>query len=279
MTNSAISTAVSFPTKEIIYLDVNLIRVNPNQPRKFFSIDAITELSNSIKEHGILVPLSIRYTKGTYELIAGERRLRASKMAGLCEIPCIIVDADNEQSQVLAIIENLQRENLNYIEEAEAFYSLLKDHNYTQDVLAKKVGKNQSTIANKLRILKLDSDIKDMLLKNNLTERHARALLKVETKEEQAEILNKVIANNLNVSKTEKLIEDHIFKKETNYISLKEREKRQKVKMIIKDVKIFVNQIKVAVDLLKQSGINASYDVSQSSTGYKIIVNIDKALD
>lgn len=271
------NTAISFPTKEIIYIDVNSITVNPNQPRKFFSLDAINELSNSIKEHGILVPLSIRYTKGTYELIAGERRLRASKMAGLSEIPCIIVDADTEQSHVLAIIENLQRENLNFIEEAEAFQSLLKDHGYTQDMLAKKICKNQSTIANKLRLLKLDDTVKEFLLENNLTERHARALLKLPTPDAQLDILDKVITNKLNVSKTESIIDDYLNKTNSS-LSLEEKKKRQKMKMIVKDVKIFVNQIRLTVETIKKSGINASYDVNQTSTGYTIVVNIDKTL-
>ncbi len=273
------NTAISFPTKEIIYLDVNKIIVNPNQPRKFFSIDAITELSNSIKEHGVLAPISIRYTKGNYEIIAGERRLRASKMAGLTEVPCIIVDADTEQSHVLAIIENLQREDLNFIEEALAFQSLLKDHGYTQEILAKKICKNQSTIANKLRLLRLEDNVKEILVKNNLTERHARALLKLPNQEAREEVLKKVIENSLNVAKTENMIENYLNKSSANNtVDLEERRRRQKVKMIVKDVKIFVHQIKLAVDIIQKSGINASYEVNQSSTGYKIVVNIDKSI-
>ncbi len=272
------SNAISFPTKEIIYIDNNSITVNPNQPRKFFSLESISELSNSIKEHGILVPLSIRYTKGHYELIAGERRLRASKLAGLQQVPCIIVDADTEKSQVLAIIENLQRENLNFIEEAEAFQSLLKDYGYTQEILAKKICKNQSTIANKLRLLKLEPDVKDVLIKNNLTERHARALLKLPTPETQLEILDKVVNNTLNVAKTESLIENFLNKSSESKLSAEQRLKQQKIKMIVKDVKIFVNQIKLAVETIKNSGINATYEVNQSSTGYTIVVNIDKTL-
>lgn len=274
------NTVVNFPTKEIVYLDVNKIKVNPNQPRKFFSLDGITELSNSIHEHGILVPLSIRYTKGNYELIAGERRLRASKMANLSEIPCIIIDADTEQSQVLAVIENLQREDLNFIEEAEAFQSLLRDHGYTQDMLAKKICKNQSTIANKLRLLKLEDSVKSILIENNLTERHARALLKLPDEKSKLEVLSTVLKKSLNVSKTELLIENKL--NSSNLLSpkeLEERRKRQKVKMIIKDVKIFVNQIRLAVETIKSAGINASYEVNQSSTGYNIVVNIDKSLN
>ncbi len=270
LTNNAV---VSFPTKEITYLSVHEIKVNPNQPRKFFSLEAISELSNSIKEHGILVPLSIRYTKGAYELIAGERRLRASKMAGLEYIPCIIVEADNEQSHVLAIIENLQRENLNFIEEAVAYQSLIKDHGYTQDFLARKISKNQSTIANKLRLLKLEDTIKDAVLKNNLTERHARALLKLPDTNTRLEVLNKVINNNLNVSKTENLIDDYINKdkKATNT----ETQRNFKIKLKMKDIKIFLNQIKLAIDVLQKNGVTSSYEVQQNGSKYKIIIDVD----
>ncbi len=269
-TNNAV---VSFPTKEITYLSVNEIKVNPNQPRKFFSLEAISELSNSIKEHGILVPLSIRYTSGAYELIAGERRLRASKMAGLEYIPCIIVEADNEQSHVLAIIENLQRENLNFIEEAIAYQSLIKDYGYTQEFLAKKICKNQSTIANKLRLLKLEDSIKTTLLENNLTERHARALLKLPDTSSRFEILKKVITNNLNVSKTENLIEDYINKSRQNKKDPKNKNLQIKLKM--KDIKLFINQIKQSMELLQKSGISSNYNVEQNGSKYKVVVEID----
>ncbi len=268
MTNNV---AVSFPTKEITYLSTNEIKVNPNQPRKFFSLDAISELSNSIKEHGILVPLSIRHANGSYELIAGERRLRASKMAGVEYIPCIIVDADNEQSHVLSVIENLQRENLNFIEEAVAYQSLIKDHGYTQEILAKKICKNQSTIANKLRLLKLENNIRDCVLKNNLTERHARALLKLPDSKTQKEILDKVINKKLNVSKTENLIDDYLNKKE---LSNKDN-KNFTIKLKMKDIKIFLNQIKIAIEILQKNGVVAVYDVEQNESKYKIIIDID----
>ncbi len=271
------NTAVNFPIREIVYIEIDKITVNPNQPRKFFKLEAITELSESIKEHGILVPLSIRYTKGRYELIAGERRLRASKMAELIEVPCIIVDADTEQSHVLSIIENIQRENLNYIEEAEAYQSLLREHGYTQDTLAKKICKNQSTIANKLRLLKLESEVKDTLLKNNLTERHARALLKLPNEEARVTVLEKVIGSSLNVSKTESLVETFLNKANDKSINFNEHKKNQQLKMIIRDVKIFLNEIKIAVNTMKKAGIVADYDVEETEDSYKVIVNIKKA--
>ncbi len=265
------SAAINFPTKEITYLSVNEIKVNPNQPRKFFSLEAISELASSIKEHGILVPISIRYTKGAYELIAGERRLRASKMAGLDYIPCIIVDADNEQSHVLSIIENLQRENLNFIEEAIAYQSLIKDHGYTQEYLAKKICKNQSTIANKLRLLKLEDNVKEVLLKNNLTERHARALLKLPTQEAQLQVLNDIVKNNLNVAKTENLIEGYLKPEKAKIDKIR----NLNIKMKINDMKIFLNQIKMAVEILQKTGITCVYNVEQADNKYKIVIDID----
>lgn len=270
------SMAISFPIKEIVYISIDNIVVNPNQPRKFFNLEAITELAESIKTHGMLVPLSIRYTKGKYELIAGERRLRASKMAELTEVPCILVEADTEQSHVLAIIENIQRENLNYIEEAEAYQSLLREHGYTQDTLAKKICKKQSTVANKLRLLKLETEVKDTLLKNNLTERHARALLKLPDEKSRVEILERVIDKSLNVAKTENLVETFLNKVNDKSLNFEEQKRNQKIKMVIKNVKIFVNEIKFAVNTLTNAGVNASYDVQESDDKYIVTVCIDK---
>lgn len=270
------SSAINFPIKEIVYLDIDTISVNPNQPRKFFKLEAITELAESIKTHGILVPLSIRYTKGRYELIAGERRLRASKMVGMNEVPCIIVDADKEQSHVLAIIENIQRENLNYIEEAEAYQSLIREHGYTQETLAKKICKNQSTVANKLRLLRLETEVKDKLLKNNLTERHARALLKLPDQKSRVEILEQVVNKSLNVAKTENLVEMFLNKINDKTLNFNEHKKNQQIKMMIKDVRIFLNEIKIVVNMIKKAGLNASYEVSESENEYIVMVCIDK---
>ncbi len=261
-------------TKEIMYLYTDRIRINPNQPRKFFSKKALEELSESIKVHGVLQPITVRFDGRHYELIAGERRLRASKLAGLTYIPCILINVDEEQSAVLAIIENLQRENLNFIEEAEGYQSLIKDFGYTQDEIAKKVGKNQSTVANKLRILKLDKEVKDKLIEHNLTERHGRALLKVNS-EDQSGILDRVIKDNLNVSKTEKIIENFLDRKANENVPVAEKKRQQKIKMIIKDVRIFINSIRRSVDLMKLAGVEAKYVVNEATNGYRIVVDIN----
>ena len=166
--------------KKVMEIPIDSIVPNPYQPRRVFSQSALEELSESIKVYGILQPITVR-NKGNeeYELVAGERRLRASKLAGLATIPAIINNMSDESSAVLALLENLQREDLNFIEEAMGYENLIKEHSFTQQQLAGKLGKNQSTIANKLRILRLPTDIKIKLVENGLTERHARALLKL----------------------------------------------------------------------------------------------------
>lgn len=260
------STMARETSKEVIYVSTDRIKPNPNQPRKFFTKESLDELSKSILEHGILQPLSVRFIDDTYELIAGERRFRASKLANQKFVPCIVINIDDEKSSVLALLENIQREDLNFIEEALAYEKLIKEYGYTQQELATKLGKNQSTIANKLRILKLDDLVKIKIVENNLTERHARALLKVSDNCSQNQLLDKIIENNLNVNKAEKLID--------NYLEPPIMKKKSKYKIVIKDIKIFFNTINHAVDIMQKSGINANQDIKKTDDGYQIVVNI-----
>lgn len=168
--------------KRVNYIPVDLILPNVYQPRKHFDEESLEELAQSINVHGVIQPLSVRKLgENKYELVAGERRLKAAKKAGLTEVPAIIIDISDKESAAIALLENLQREDLNFLEEAEAYYNLIKDHSYTQEKLAEVIGKKQSTIANKIRLLKLDDEIRKILLDNDLTERHARALLKLPT--------------------------------------------------------------------------------------------------
>ena len=199
-------------SKEILKINVNDIIPNTYQPRRFFDEVALIELSQSIKEHGIIQPLTVRRRGDIYELVAGERRLRAAKLASLGEVPCTLVDITDTQSAQIALLENLQREDLNYIEEAEAYYNLMNDHNFTQEEIASKMGKKQSTVANKLRLLKLSPQVRSLCLENSLTERHARALLSVTDEKLQLKIIEKVIKNGLNVKKTEELINKELLK-------------------------------------------------------------------
>lgn len=172
--------------ENINYVNIDLISPNVYQPRKIFNEEAIDELAKSIKSYGIIQPLSVRRMGDSrYELVAGERRLRAAKKIGLKEVPVIIVDVTDKESAAIALLENIQREDLNFLEEAEAYYNLIREHSYTQEKLAELIGKKQSTIANKIRLLKLPQRIRKKLLESNLTERHARALLKLPTEELQ----------------------------------------------------------------------------------------------
>jgi ParB family chromosome partitioning protein len=255
--------------KQIVSLNVDEITPNPYQPRKFFDRDGLGELSRSIKEYGILQPISVRLINGSrYELVAGERRLRACKMAGVKTIPCVVVSITDQQSAILAIIENLQRQNLNYIEEAEGFQNLILDYSFTQEALAEKIGKSQSTIANKLRILKLPKKIQKVLIENDLSERHARALLSLNNENSQMEVLQKIVKEGLTVKKTEAFIES--YKKAEN-----EPVKRNiTIKRHIKDIRIFTNTIKQAVDIMVNSGVNTNYDMRETDDGYEIVIKI-----
>lgn len=265
------STIAVATTKEVMYLAIDKILPNKDQPRIFFDDNSLNELSLSIAEYGVLQPLTVRYNRGKYYLIAGERRLRASKLAGLKYVPTIIINLDDEKSAVLALIENLQRQDLNFIEEAYGYYKLLNEYNMTQETLANKVGKNQSTIANKLRILKLSNEVKTFLLQYNLTERHGRAILKLEDEEAQLHILKKVANEDLNVKRTEDLVEKFLEKSQNS-----EKKKNEfKVKRIIKDIRIFTNTINQAVDIMKESGIPTDYEINETENGYKIIIDVN----
>ena len=252
---------------EVLHLPVDCIKTNPYQPRKFFERTNLEELALSIREYGVLQPISVRLINGySYELVAGERRLRASKLAGLATIPAILVRINDQESAILAIIENLQRDNLNYIEEAEGFANLIEDYGFTQEELARKIGKSQSTIANKIRLLKLPKALQHFLIENGLSERHARAVLRLENEEDQATVLTRAAKESLTVSKTEALVEQMLAKNDGAAANKRE------IKRWIKDVRIFTNTIKNAVDIMNNSGIKAEYIVEENDGGMEIVI-------
>ena len=258
---------------EIRYIQISDIRPNPYQPRKNFNQNALEELSQSIKSYGVIQPISVRHLNGTsYELIAGERRLRASELAELDKIPAIVVEYKDKESAMIALIENLQREDLNFIEEADAYNNLIIDHGFTQQEIALKMGKSQSTIANKLRILKLPDDIKKSLIDNELTERHGRALLKLPEDDLKREILDKVINNQLNVNKTEILVEDILD--DLTKIEVEDAPK-QNIKGLI-NIRIYLNTIKKAFSVIKDSGLEAEYKEVDKGDHVEVVVKIPK---
>ena len=251
---------------------VDRVRPNPYQPRKVFSDAALQELANSILEHGLMQPITVRMIGDSYELIAGERRLKASKLAGLETIPAVIVEVNTKDSAVLALIENLQRENLNFLEESQAYYTIMQDYGYTQQELANTLGKNQSTIANKLRVLKLSPTIQKILVENNLTERHARALLKLPDEKFQLVALEKVIKQELNVKKTEQLIEQMLV--DITRDNMIKHKSNQKVKSYIKDMRLVTNTITQAVSMIQKAGVDAKYTMKEQEDGYEIRIKI-----
>ena len=258
------------------YIDINNIKPNPYQPRKFFTDESLEELSASIIEHGIMQPITVRLmADDSYELIAGERRLRASKIAKKEKIPAIILEANEEKSAVLALLENLQREDLNYMEEAKGYISLIKEHGFTQEKLARKIGKSQSTIANKIRILKLSDNIKSMLIQNDLSERHARALLRICDEKTQEKILKIIIDKSYNVKRSEELI-DAAINKISDVEYLPKSSNSGKITRIVKDLRLFVNTIKQSVEIMRNSGINAKATQIDRGDYIEFIIRVPK---
>ncbi len=253
-------------------IPISMIKPNPYQPRKDFNKKSLEELSASIKSYGVLQPISVREIKtDSYELIAGERRLRATELAEIASIPAIVVEYRDKESAFLALIENLQRDDLNFIEEAEGYHNLIVDHGFTQQEIASKMGKSQSTIANKLRLLKLPEDIRKTLLENNLTERHGRALLKVSDDDLKREVISKVIKNDLNVNKSENLVDGIL----NDLTTTKEKRSKQKIKSMI-NVRIYLNTIKKAFSAIKDTGIDARYKEIDKGDYVEVTVRIPK---
>ena len=260
--------------REIKNIPINSIKPNPYQPRKTFNQKGLEELSQSIKTFGIIQPISVRkLSPESYELVAGERRLRASELAKLSEIPAMVVDYRDKDSAMVALVENLQREDLNFIEEAEGYNSLIIDHKFTQMELAEKLGKSQSTIANKLRLLKLPTDIKKTLIEENLTERHGRALLKLPDDNLRRIVLDKTINNNLNVNSTEAVVEDIL----DNLRKKDDKAYKQNIKSLI-SIRIYLNTIKKAYKAIKEYGINAEYEEEDKGEYVLVTIKVPKAL-
>ena len=233
---------------ESIYpIEVSKITANPNQPRKIFADEAILKLADSIRQYGIIQPLCVRKIGENYELISGERRLRAAKELGMTSVPCVIMEINESKSAEISIIENLIREDLNIFEQACAIETLIDTYGFKQEQIAKKLSNSQSFIANKLRLLRLSANEREKILQNNLTERHARALLRILDTSLREKILNKIIEEGLNVVKSEELIDRTLSGDE---------EKSQKNRTFYKDVKSFYSAIDRAINAVKLSGVD-----------------------
>lgn len=249
---------------KVVKVPIDTIFPNPYQPRKSFDDAALEDLSASIAQYGVLQPLLVSPAEdGRYMLIAGERRLRASKMAKLAEVPVIISEYTSQQIAEIALIENLQREDLHYLEEAEGYEKLMNQFHITQEAMAVRVGKKQSTIANKLRLLRLSAPVRKVLMDAELSERHARALLKLPDDEKRLEVLETIVAKNFSVRQTEEYI--------NKLLDGKSEEKRKRM-VIVNDVRIYLNSIKQVVDAVKTAGIPVAME--QTLEGDEVIISV-----
>ena len=249
-------------TGRVVFLPARSIRPNPSQPRKVFHPDALAELSESIQRHGILQPLSVRRAGLGYELIAGERRLRAAQMAGLTEIPCIVMQMDDRESGMAAMIENLQRQDLDFIEEAQGIANLMQLYDMNQDQAARMLGKSQSAVANKLRILRHSDAVLTALREGNLTERHARALLRLSKEEDRLSAIAEIIRQGMSVARTEKFI-DGLLTVPQN--------KPQK-----SDVSSFLNNLTQSLQKIQRSGVGAVSERRETDTQIVLTITIPK---
>ena len=250
---------------------------NPNQPRRYFDPEAIATLAESIRQYGVLNPLTVRRTgNGGYELVAGERRLRAARVAGLTDVPCLLINADGEDSSVIALVENLQRRDLDFFEEANGFKRLIEQFGLTQEEAARKVGKTQSAVANKLLLLRLSQQNMELIRCNNLTERHARALLRLNDEADRINVTNYIIEHELNVSRTEEYIDEFLKAKE-NPQPVVEAESGKRVVRLFKDVRFFLNTLNRAVGVMVDAGIGATVKQQESDDGLTLTICIPHA--
>lgn len=257
-----------FETGRVSFIAVSDILPNPNQPRVRFSNESLLELAGSIKEHGILQPLSVRKVSGHYELVSGERRLRSAKLAGLTHVPCLLVQITEQTSSVLALIENIQRKDLDFLEEATALQLLIQTYHLSQEQVAKQIGKSQSAVANKLRLLKLDPSILADLLTHNLTERHGRALLKLPNQQSQLLALEYIIAHQLTVAKSEQYIDALLA-------PLSKAEKRKPTRLL-KDVRLFLNTINRSLTIIQESGVAVECQRKDLDDTIQLTISIPK---
>lgn len=253
--------------EEVKLINADLITTNKNQPRVYFEEDALAELALSIKHNGLLQPIVVRQVEDHYEIIAGERRFRACRLNGMNEVPCLVKEKSDLESAELALIENIQRQDLSAIEEANAYVSLMRTSNLTQEELAKKIGKSQASVANKIRLLQLSDEIQHAVNSGVITERHGRALLSVD-KEQRNNVYKTIVKKDFNVRKTEEYIQQLKEPKETK--------KKGGLHGVTKHIRIAMNTIEQAVKMINDGGIKASVESHDEENSIVMIVRIPK---
>ncbi len=255
---------------KVVELPTEHIYPNPNQPRRVFNNDELLRLSQSIRHDGLLQPLTVRKTSKGYELVSGERRLRACRILGLEYVPCIIIEVTERNSALLALVENIQRADLSFFDEAWAIAQLIELYGMTQEDAALRLGMAQSTLANKLRLLRLSEGEREMIVKSNLTERHARALLKLKDTDVRIDALEKIIKHAMNVERAETFIDQLIM-------SDKEKENFKKRAVLLRDIRLFMNTINKAVQTVQMAGIAADAKKIQNEEFIEYVIRIPVA--
>ena len=259
----------------VCYVAVEDISPGPMQPRQYFSRAGLEELSRSIAEVGVLQPLTVRARGGRYELIAGERRLRAAKLAGLAEVPCIVLDADLEESGIIALIENIQRRDLDFIEEAEGIQRLIRLFGLSQEQAARRLGKSQSAVANKLRVLRLPRDVLERLRQEGLSERHARALLRLTEPEQQRAALDFMIDQRMNVAAAEAYVDRLCRLPQPSPESAPEKPRGRSV-FLMRDLRLFLNTLDRSLTLMRSGGIDAEVRREESEDELVLTIRVPK---
>ena len=258
-----------FQSGRIHMLPIERISPNPRQPRRHFPEQPLRELADSIRQHGVLQPLTVQKTPGGYVLVAGERRLRAAGLAGLTHVPCLLVRATPQDSALLALVENLQRCDLHYLEEAAAISKLITTYGMSQEETARRLGRSQPAVANKLRLLRLSPACGELLRKYELTERHARALLRLEDEDTRLAALRHIGEKKLTVAAAEEYIEVQLQKKQMEG-------KEKKRLFIIKDVRLFLNSVDRGMETIRRAGVDARFDRQESEEEITITIQIPK---
>lgn len=256
---------------EVLRIPLARIRPNRDQPRAYFDQSALTSLAESIRRYGVLQPISVREVDGGYEIIAGERRFRAAHMAGLPHLPCIVYTADEGKSALLAVMENLLREDLNMFETAVAMDKLCREHGLTQEEVAERLSVSQSYVANKVRLLRFDEPMRKKLLEAGLTERHARALLRLPSSLWE-EMADKIIARHANVETAERMIEETI-----SSATVPKKPTRAKAKGVLRDVKVFYNSVDRAVELVRRCGVKVETEKREEADAVCLLIRIPRA--
>ena len=258
-----------FLSTRVQYIPLGRIRPNPQQPRRSFDEEGLAELAASIRSCGILQPLTVRRAGEGYELVAGERRLRAARIAGLREVPCLVAQVGEEDSALLALMENLQRRDLDCWEEAQAIARLISRYGLSQEEAARRLGRAQPTVANKLRLLRLPEDVRALLRENGLTERHARALLRLQDPEVQRRAAGDMVRRGMNVAQAEAYVEKLLQ-------SAQVTPPRGRSTYIIKDVRLFLNSVDRGLHLMRQAGVDAGWDRQDTDREILLTIRIPK---